>query len=95
MKDFAKLFYFEETGQALITLSNGDDGPEIAVRIADICGVCPEIKMTGYGDNKEGWMKADNAFDAIDEARGRELALEVKKAVGDIIAHSPSPDNPK
>ena len=62
MNQFAKLFEFEDLGQVLVKLDDGDDGPEVRTYfVPDGFGVC-SIAMTfkpDYQDDK--WAKAEKA----------------------------------
>lgn len=64
-EDFAKLFRADDTGQVLVVLDEGDEGPEIAISFKpDGLGVC-SMKLN-FKDSDEGWQAAEAAFSKID-----------------------------
>lgn len=77
-KNFAKLFEFDDLGQVLFTLSSGDDGPEISYRISSVHNVELCIKLSGYGDNEDGWNRADQVFNSITAATAKEMGAALK-----------------
>lgn len=63
--DFAKLFRADDTGQVLVVLDEGDEGPEIAISFKpEGLGVC-SVKLN-FKDSDEGWQKAEHEFSKID-----------------------------
>ncbi len=77
MSQFAKLFEFEDLGQVLIKLDDGDDGPEVRTYfVPDGFGVC-SIAMTFKPDALDDkWAKAEKAFAMIDQEKARVLVVE-------------------
>ena len=73
-KRFAKLFESEEFGQMLITLLNGDNGPEITYQISEFMGMQPKIIMDGYDDSKSGYDFARTVFDKVDQSVAEDQA---------------------
>lgn len=56
MKQFAKLFEFEDLGQVLVMLDRGDDGPEVRLYFKpDGLGVCSVACSNFPGDEDEQW----------------------------------------
>lgn len=82
MKDFAKLFRFDDIGQVLVTLdeAEGDDvsGPEIKISFIPKGFGVSAVKLANFGTDKdEAWNKAEKAFDTIDEAFAYKTAKRV------------------
>ncbi len=77
MSQFAKLFEFEDLGQVLIKLDDGDDGPEVRTYfVPDGFGVC-SIAMTFKPDEQDDkWAKAEKAFAMVDREKARILVDE-------------------
>lgn len=71
--DFAKLFRADDTGQVLVVLDEGDEGPEIQISFKpNGLGVCSmNLK---FNDSDEGWQKAEHAFSKIDSDAALGLA---------------------
>lgn len=71
--DFAKLFRADDTGQVLVVLDEGDEGPEIQISFKPkglgVC--CMKLK---FNDSDEGWQKAEHAFSKIDSDAALGLA---------------------
>ena len=86
MKKFAKLYEYDSIGQVLATLSRGDDGPQIIVRIADINGIAPEITMSGYGDNDHGWNLAEEKLESVTEGEMLEIAQGIIKSIREMTS---------
>lgn len=65
--DFAKLFRADDTGQVLVVLDEGDEGPEIRISFKPKgLGVC-SLKI-GFKDTDAGWERAEATFrDKVDE----------------------------
>ncbi|EPZ0818876.1 hypothetical protein ACXJPO_000186 [Pseudomonas aeruginosa] len=60
MKQFAKLFEFEDLGQVLVMLDRGDDGPEVRLYFKpDGLGVCSVACSNFPGDEDEQWDYAE------------------------------------
>ena len=85
-KNFAKLFEFDDLGQVLLTVQNGDGGPELTYRIAGMHGGEPSMRLSGYCDNEAGWAKAEKAFEMLNEpemkALGKKLEADVLEILG-------------
>ena len=72
---FAKLYETEETGQVLVKLDEGEDGPEVRYYFEPKgLGVCSMAFQ--FKDDEEGsaWDKADIAFEKADEEQALRLA---------------------
>lgn len=78
MSKFAKLFEFEDLGQVLVKLDDGDDGPEVRTYfVPDGFGVC-SIAMTFKSDEQDdNWAKAEKAFAMVNREKARILVDEV------------------
>ncbi|MCK1825986.1 hypothetical protein MX655_10575 [Pseudomonas aeruginosa] len=67
MKQFAKLFEFEDLGQVLVMLDRGDDGPEVRLYFKpDGLGVCSVACSNFPGDEDEQWDYAEKGFATVD-----------------------------
>lgn len=80
--DFAKLFRADDTGQVLVVLDEGDEGPEIRISFKpNGFGVC-SMKLS-FKDSDAGWEKAETTFrDKVDE----EFALSTaRKTMADLL----------
>ncbi|MDV9031339.1 hypothetical protein Q7C30_004360 [Pseudomonas sp. RAC1] len=77
MSQFAKLFEFEDLGQVLVKLDDGDEGPEVRTYfLPDGFGVC-SIAVTFKPDEQDdSWAKAEKAFVMIDQDKARILVVE-------------------
>lgn len=82
MSKFAKLFYFEEIGQVLVKLDDGDKGAEVRVYFQPKnLGVC-SMAFTFKPDSEGGeWDKAEKAFDLIDEDKAKDIVLEALNTI--------------
>lgn len=79
--DFAKLFRADDTGQVLVVLDEGDEGPEIKISFKPKgLGVC--CMKLGFKDTDAGWEMAESTLrDKVDE----ELALStVRKSLAEL-----------
>lgn len=66
MKDFAKLFWYEEYGQVLVVRDDFKDGPGVQIYYQPKgLGIC----KTGvtFEDTDDGRARADKAFDFVTE----------------------------
>lgn len=80
--DFAKLFRADDTGQVLVVLDEGDEGPEIQISFKPKgLGVC--CMKLGFKDSDSGWERAEATFrDKVDE----EFALStVRKSLANLL----------
>ncbi|EKF8202512.1 hypothetical protein PBR95_000485 [Pseudomonas aeruginosa] len=63
MKQFAKLFEFEDLGQVLVMLDRGDDGPEVRLYFKPKgLGVCSVACSNFPGGEDEQWDHAESGF---------------------------------
>lgn len=88
--DFAKLFRADDTGQVLVVLDEGDEGPEIRISFKPRgLGVC-SVKL-GFKDSDSGWDRAESVFrDKINE----EFALStVRKSLAELPFDALAGDN--
>lgn len=79
--DFAKLFRADDTGQVLVVLDEGDEGPEIQISFKpNGLGVC--CMKLGFKDSDSGRERAEATFrDKVDE----EFALStVRKSLANL-----------
>lgn len=68
---FAKL-YGPDDDQVLITFDEGEDGPEVRFSCQPQgLGVCSAA--IHYEDNDDGWDKADDYFQSVDEGEARNV----------------------
>lgn len=82
MEEFAKLFKFEDIGQVLVKLDDGDDCPEVRFYFMPKgLGVC-SVAVSFKADNEDGeWEKAEKAFAMVDEAKARDLVENALKSI--------------
>lgn len=81
MERFAKLFEFEDIGQVLAVLKDGEEGPEIRYFVMPTgLGVC-EI-ASSWEDDEEGLSLAKKTFEGIDEERARGTHAALMQAIG-------------
>lgn len=82
MEEFAKLFKFEDIGQVLVKLDDGDDGPEVRFYFMPkglgVCAVAMTFKADAEGDQ---WDKAERAFAMVDETKARDIVAEALKTI--------------
>ena len=72
---FAKLYEVEETGQVLVKLSEGEDGPEVRYYFEpEGLGVCSFAFQFKDDEKGSAWDKADAAFERADEEQALRLA---------------------
>lgn len=77
MNHFAKLFEFEDLGQVLIKLDDGDDGPEVRAYFVPGGFGVSSIAMTFKPDEQDDkWEKAEKAFAMVDREKARVLVVE-------------------
>lgn len=85
--DFAKLFRFDDVGQVLIKLDDGEDGPEVRVYFRPkglgVCSTAFTFKPDEHEDEND---KADKAFEMIDENKARTIVTEVLKTIPSSLA---------
>lgn len=74
MKDFAKLYRADDTGQVLVTIESSDEGPELHISFRVKSGRV-SVKL-GFPDNDSGWDLAQKAFDEMTEETALNLARE-------------------
>lgn len=74
MKDFARLYCADDTGQVLVTIESGDEGPELQISFRMKVGRC-SVKL-GFPDNDSGWDLAHKALDEMTEETALNLARE-------------------
>ncbi|MBO3274154.1 hypothetical protein [Pseudomonas schmalbachii] len=79
MKDFAKLFRSEGTGQVLAQIVDGDHGPEIQL-CYEIDDLIRRVRMATFIDMPLGWDMARDALNMLDEAKALEIAREGQMA---------------
>lgn len=90
MKQFAKLFTFEDIGQVLVTIDETEEadqhGPEIKIAFKpENLGVCC-VKLGKFGkDEDEAWDKGELAFETIDEAFAYKSAKKVIDQMSDMF----------
>ncbi|MGC3519569.1 hypothetical protein ACPTJI_32895, partial [Pseudomonas aeruginosa] len=86
MKQFAKLFEFEDLGQVLVMLDRGDDGPEVRLYFKpNRLGVCSVACSNFPGDEDEQWDHAEKAFATVDSEGAHKLVAETMKVVPDRL----------
>lgn len=74
MSKFAKLFEFDDIGQVLVKLDDGDKGPEIRFYFQpDGLGVCSCAISNFGGDEDTQWDLAERGFERVDEEKARSL----------------------
>lgn len=74
---FAKLFG-ENDDQVLITIGEGDDGPEVRVATQPPgYGVCS--MAVKFNDSEAGWESAEKAFEEMDESRAFTMAGRMRE----------------
>lgn len=82
MKQFAKLFEFEDLGQVLVMLDCGDDGPEVRLYFKpDGLGVCSVACSNFPGDEDEQWDHAEKGFTTVNSQGVHEIVAEAMKVV--------------
>lgn len=82
MKQFAKLFEFEDLGQVLVMLDRGDDGPEVRLYFKpDGLGVCSVACSNFPGDEDEQWDHAEKEFTTVNSQGVHEIVAEAMKVV--------------
>ena len=80
MTDFAKLFHFEEIGQVLVKLDDGDEGPEVRIYFQpDGLGVCSTAFNFKEDEEQTEWDKAEKAFEMVDEKTALGVVTELLK----------------
>lgn len=79
MKDFARLFKFEDIGQVLVTLDQSEETsvPEIKISFngGEGLGVCA-VKFS-FKDTDAGWLLAEKEFEEVSEKKAYEVAKDV------------------
>ncbi|EOH9027157.1 hypothetical protein [Pseudomonas aeruginosa] len=86
MKQFAKLFEFEDLGQVLVMLDRGDDGPEVRLYFKpDGLGVCSVACSSFPGGEDEQWDHAEKGFATVDSEGAHKLVAEAMKVVPDRL----------
>jgi hypothetical protein len=94
MKQFAKLFQFEDIGQVLLTIDASEEpntyGPEIKITFKPKnLGVCA-VKLSNFGkDEDEAWVKGEDSFVAMDEAFAYKTAKKVIDEYNSMFATKP------
>jgi hypothetical protein len=79
---FAKIYETEETGQVLMKVDQGDEGPEVRFYfVPEGLGVCSMAMQ--YKDTGEGWEKADKFFEEMTEDRAIEFAKGMMQKIAD------------
>lgn len=85
MDKFAKLFEFEDIGQVLVKLDDGESGAEVRFYFtADgfgVCSVAMNFKADASGDE---WDKAEKAFDMVDSEKSYTIVSETLKTIPPI-----------
>ncbi|WP_426747237.1 hypothetical protein [Pseudomonas aeruginosa] len=82
MKQFAKLFEFEDLGQVLVMLDRGDDGPEVRLYFKpDGLGVCSVACSNFPGGEDEQWDHAEKGFTTVNSQGVHEIVDEAMKVV--------------
>ncbi|MGK8912292.1 hypothetical protein ACRS9D_31270 [Pseudomonas aeruginosa] len=82
MKQFAKLFEFEDLGQVLVMLDRGDDGPEVRLYFKpDGLGVCSVACSNFPGDEDEQWEYAEKGLATVEPEEAHDLVAEAMKVV--------------
>ncbi|MES4685393.1 hypothetical protein ACSLV1_31870 [Pseudomonas aeruginosa] len=82
MKQFAKLFEFEDLGQVLVMLDRGDRGPEVRLYFKpDGLGVCSVACSNFPGDEDEQWDHAEKGFTTVNSQGVHEIVAEAMKVV--------------
>lgn len=80
MTDFAKLFQFEEIGQVLVKLDDGDDGPEVRIYFQpENLGICSTAFNFEEDETGSEWDKAEKAFELVDEKTALGVVTELLK----------------
>ncbi|RQC61849.1 hypothetical protein [Pseudomonas aeruginosa] len=86
MKQFAKLFEFEDLGQVLVMLDRGDDGPEVRLYFkSDGLGVCSVACSNFPGDEDEQWDYAEKGLATLEPEEAHDLVAEAMKVVPDRL----------
>lgn len=80
MADFAKLFHFEDIGQVLVKLDDGDEGPEVRIYFhPENLGICSTAFNFEEDEKGTEWEKAEKAFELVDEKTAEGVVLELLK----------------
>ena len=85
LKMFAKLYETEETGQVLLKLAEGEEGPEVRYYFVPkglgVCSTALEFKDSEKGT---AWDKAEAYFNKIDEESAIQMAKAMMLEIGKI-----------
>lgn len=85
--DFAKLFKFDDIGQVLVKVDDGEDGAEVRVYFQPKgLGVCSTAFTFKADEDEDENDKADKAFERIDEAKAYTIVTEVLKTIPSSLA---------
>lgn len=72
---FVKLYETEETGQILVKIDDGENGPEVRYYfVPKGLGVCSAALEFTDDDKGKAWDKADAAFERVDEEQAIKFA---------------------
>ncbi|MFJ2548567.1 hypothetical protein ACIOVF_19135 [Pseudomonas sp. NPDC087612] len=82
MSEFAKLFEFEDLGQVLVKLDDGDDGAEVRIYFVPkglgVCSVAMTFKADGQADQLG---KAEKAFTLVDREKAHALVTDTLRTI--------------
>lgn len=77
---FAKLFEFDDVGQVLVKLDDGDNGPEVRIYFQpENLGVCSTAFNFKEDEDGSEWDKAEEAFNKVDEKTALGVVTQVLK----------------
>lgn len=82
MTGFAKLYDFDDIGQVLVKVDDGEENAEVRIYFKPkglgVCSVAMNFKPDGREDD---WDKAQKAFAMIDERRAYDLVTDTLKTI--------------
>lgn len=82
MSEFARLFEFEDLGQVLVKLDDGDDGAEVRIYfVPEGLGVCSVAMTFKAGSQEDQWSKAERAFDMVDREKAHALVTDTLRTI--------------
>ena len=85
MADFAKLFHFDEIGQVLLKLDDGDEGPEVRIYFQpENLGVCSTAFNFAEDEKGTEWDKAEKAFALLDSEKVKSIVSNVLKDISKL-----------
>ena len=79
---FAKIYETEETGQVLMKVDQGGEGPEVRFYfVPEGLGICSTAMQ--YKNTDEGWENANKFFEEMTENRAIEFAKGMMQKIAD------------